>query len=235
MYFYLLFTLLVLLGVRGRVWLVAGVVLLVASYNLARHFLWQDFAPERFYTHSFANHFLVSPFLFEFFLGALLGALIRTEPRADGARLARALALLALGAGVIGFAAAGYVNATVYQGGIEQGYHVVPRVLLFGLPSALLVLGLVGLERCGWVAPRRFSLHTGGASYAIYLSHTIFLVASMQLGMNSALAGLPDLLVQAVFLAWCALIVLFSVAWYRFAERPLHGVFKRALRVHRNG
>jgi peptidoglycan/LPS O-acetylase OafA/YrhL len=233
MYFYLLFTLLVMTGVRARTWLVAAAVVLVTAVNLARHFLWQDFSPERFYTHSFANHFLASPFLVEFFLGALLGALVRTGPQPDVSSLAGWLAPAILGAGIIGFAAAGYVNATIYLGGIEQGYHVVPRVLLFGLPSALLLLGLVGLERHGWVAPRRFSLHTGGASYAIYLSHTIFLVASMKLGLNDALAGLPDLLVQAVFLAYCALITVFSVAWYRFAERPLHGVFKRVLRVKR--
>jgi peptidoglycan/LPS O-acetylase OafA/YrhL len=54
-------------------------------------------------------------------------------------------------------------------------------------------------------------------------------------GLNLALAGLPDLLVQIIFLAYCALITAFSVAWYRFAERPLHRAFKRALRVKRVG
>jgi peptidoglycan/LPS O-acetylase OafA/YrhL len=235
MYFYLLFAVLVMTGIRARTWLVAGMVVLVTAFNLARHFVWQDFSPERFYTHSFANHFLVSPFLLEFFLGALLGALVRAEPRPDAARPAPAPAALILAAGIIGFAGAGYVNASIYQGGIEQGYHVVPRVLLFGLPSALILLGLVGLERGGWSAPRRFSLSTGGASYAIYLCHTIFLVASMKVGLNLALAGLPDLLVQIIFVSYCALITAFGVAWYRYAERPLHRAFKRALHVKRAG
>jgi exopolysaccharide production protein ExoZ len=233
MYFYLLFAVLVMTGIRARTWLVAGMVVLVTAFNLVRHFVWQDFSPERFYTHSFANHFLVSPFLLEFFLGALLGALVRVGAPPTVSRLAPGFTAAILGAGVIGFAAAGYVNSSIYQGGIEQGYHVVPRVLLFGLPSALILLGLVGLERSGWIAPRRFSLYTGGASYAIYLCHTIFLVASMKLGLNVALAGLPDLLVQITFLTYCALITAFSVAWYRYAERPLHRAFKRALRVKR--
>jgi peptidoglycan/LPS O-acetylase OafA/YrhL len=150
-------------------------------------------------------------------------------------RCSNGLAAGILIAGIVAFAAAGYVNAVVYAGKIEQGYHVVPRVLLFGLPSALILLGLVGLERGGRVAPRRFSLYTGGASYAIYLCHTIFLVASMKLGLNLVLGGLPDHLVQFIFLAYCALITTFGVAWYRFVERPLHGAFKRALRVHRMG
>jgi peptidoglycan/LPS O-acetylase OafA/YrhL len=235
MYFYLLFAVLVMTGIRARTSLVAGMVVLVTAFNLVRHFVWQDFSPERFYTHSFASHFLASPFLLEFFLGALLGALVRAGPRPDAAHPARWVAALILAVGIIGFAGAGYINANIYQGGIEQGYHVVPRVLLFGLPSTLILLGLVGLECGGWIAPRRFSLYTGGASYAIYLCHTIFLVASMKLGLNLALAGLPDLLVQIIFLAYCALITAFSVAWYRFAERPLHRAFKRALRVKRVG
>jgi peptidoglycan/LPS O-acetylase OafA/YrhL len=138
-----------------------------------------------------------------------------------------------LSAGVLGFAAAGVANVVVYDGNIEQGYYVVPRVMLFGIPSVLMLLGLLGLERNGRVAPRRFSLDTGGASYAIYLSHTILLVATMHLGLNAALRGWPDLAVQAVFLLYCALIVALNVVYYRLAERPLHRLFKRALRVTR--
>lgn len=225
MYFYLLFTLLVLLGVRSRTWLLLGLVALVTALNLLRHFAWHDFSPENLYRQSFASHFLASPFLLEFFAGALLAVVAEKSPGRAGAWL--------LAAGVAGFAGAGYVNLAVYDGGIEQGYYVVPRVLLFGIPSALILLGLVGLERQGHVAPKRFSLYVGGASYAIYLSHTIFLAATMQLGLNSALSGFPDFAVQAVFLAYCAVIVGCSTLYYRRVERPLHRVFKRALRVSR--
>lgn len=223
MYFYALFSLLVLLRVRGRAALLAGLVVLIAVFNLVRHFLWHDFAPDRFYTHSFASHFLASPFLLEFFAGALLavGAARRAIPMGGW--------LLLLG--VTGFAAAGVANVVVYDGLIEQGYHVVPRVLLFGIPSALILLGLVGLEQGGHAAPRRFSLDTGGASYAIYLSHTILLVLTMHLGLNAALQGWPDLAVQAVFLLYCALIVGVNVLYYRLVERPLHRGFKHVLRV----
>jgi exopolysaccharide production protein ExoZ len=135
---------------------------------------------------------------------------------------------------MFGFALGGAVNVFQFEGRIEQGYYMVPRVLAFGIPSVLILWGLVGLERAGYTAPRRFSLYTGGASYAIYLCHTIFLVATMKLGLNRALAGWPDLSVQGVFLLYAVLIVAFSVAWYRFAERPLHRAFKPALRVRRS-
>jgi peptidoglycan/LPS O-acetylase OafA/YrhL len=225
MYFYLLFTLLVLVHRRGRAPLLAGLVVLIAAVNLVRHFLWHDFDPDHFYTLSFPSHFLASPFLLEFFAGALLavGAARGAVPRPGW--------LLLLG--VLGFTAAGLVNAFVYDGQIEQGYHVVPRVLLFGGPSALILLGLVGLEQNGRVAPRRFSLNTGGASYAIYLSHTILFVATMHVGFNAVLNGWPDLAVQSIFVLYCALIVASNVLYYRYAERPLHRAFKRLLRVSR--
>jgi peptidoglycan/LPS O-acetylase OafA/YrhL len=226
MYFYLLFTALVLAGARLRWWLLLGLSVLVAAYNGYRHFVLQDFSHDNLVYQGFPGLFLTSPFLLEFFAGAVLAILPRRLPSGWG------WPLLLLGAA--GFAAAGLVNAWLYDGGIEQGYHVVPRILVFGLPSALLLLGLVRLELDGAVAPRRFSLDTGGASYAIYLCHTIFLVISQKLGMNAALAQTTDLVVQWVFTLYCALIVLFSVAYYRWAERPLHRLFKRALRIRRS-
>jgi peptidoglycan/LPS O-acetylase OafA/YrhL len=250
LYFYLLFTGLVLLPLRRRTLIVVAGVAAVAGYNLLRHFLWQDFSPERLYLHSFANLFLASPYLTEFFAGALLGAVLRPhdegQPNRHGNdaaarevasridRRARRGAGWILTAGMFGFALGGAVNVFQFEGRIEQGYYMVPRVLAFGIPSVLILWGLVGLERAGYTAPRRFSLYTGGASYAIYLCHTIFLVATMKLGLNRALAGWPDLSVQGVFLLYAVLIVAFSVAWYRFAERPLHRAFKQALRVRRS-
>jgi len=225
MYFYLLFALLVLLGVRTRIRLLGSLAVLVLTLNLLRHFAWHDFSPEKLYAQSFPSHFLGSPFLLEFLIGSLLAVLAEKLP-------GRAASWL-LAIGIAGFGAAGFINVAVYDGGIEQGYYVVPRVLLFGLPSALILLGLVGLERQGHVAPKRFSLYAGGASYAIYLSHTIFLVATMKLGLNSALSGRPDIAVQGIFLVYCAAIVGGSTIYYRRVERPLHRVFKRALRVSR--
>lgn len=221
MYFYMLFTALVLLAVGRRLLLLTALVCLVGLYNLYRHFVLNEFGPDQYYYISFSNIFLTSPFLLEFFAGALLASFT--------GKGSRGAAWLILIAGIAGFAIAGAANMLVYDGNIEQGFHVVPRVLLFGIPSVLVLWGLVSLERNGLVAPRQFSLNTGGASYAIYLCHTIFLVATMKLGMNAALQGSGDLVVQSVFILYCALIVVFSVWHYRVVEQPLHNLFKRAL------
>ena len=78
-----------------------------------------------------------------------------------------------------------------------------------------------------------FSLNAGGASYAIYLSHTIFLVATAKLGLNAALTGISDFSVQLIYGLYCILIVAVSVAYYYFLERSLHRWFKRGLRIKR--
>lgn len=223
MYFYLAFSLLVILGITARSWILAGIFLLVTAYNLLRHFAWQDFSPEQYYYNSFYNLFLTSPFLIEFFAGALLAIAIQCGTAKHG--------WLLLAIGVAGFVAGGLANAIVYDGNIEQGFHVIPRVLWFGTPSVFLIWGLVNLERAGHVAAERFSLAAGGASYAIYLSHTIVLVATMKLGLNASLGGLPDPVVQWVFLLYSTLIVALCISYYRRAERPLHRVFKKALRI----
>lgn len=223
MYFYLLFTALVLVGARSRFWLLAGTLVLVTAYNLVQHIVMHNFDPENYYYNSFNGLFYTSPFLLEFFAGAVL---------ADFAsRGSQRLGWLLLAAGIAGFVLAGIANAEIYGGKIEQGYYAVPRVLLFGIPSVLLLWGLVNLENHGRGAPERFSLAAGGASYAIYLGHTIFFVATMKMGIYGAMKGWSALSVQAFYLAYCALIVGFSVVYYKTAERWLHRRFKRILGV----
>ena len=223
MYFYILFMALMLFGIRSRLWILAAILGLVASYNLIQHFLLQSFIPENYYYNSFNKLFYTSPFLVEFFAGAVLASFARKGPAGLG--------WLLLLFGILGFAAAGGANVWIYDGKIEQGFHVVPRVLMFGIPSVLILWGLVNLETHGWKAPARFSLATGGASYAIYLCHTIFFTATMKLGIYQAMQGWSATMVQVAYLAYCLLIVGYGVVHYKTLEQSLHRLFKRALRV----
>ena len=221
LYFYLLFALLVFIGVQARSWLLAIFLVFFAVTGIYRYWVIDDYSPELIYTHSFAYQFLSSPFLLEFFAGSLLAATIGKGSARSG--------WLSLVLGTAGFALAGWANIQVYQGNIEQGYYVLPRVLMFGIPSLLIVSGLVHLEHNGRVAPRRFSLATGGASYALYLSHTLFFVATMKLGIREVLSHYSAWQVQLLYLAYVVLIVLFSVTHYRIIEQPLHRIFKKWL------
>ena len=223
MYFYILFSALVLLSVRWRGQLVIAILALVAAYNLLNHFVFHRYAPDLYYHNSFEWLFYTAPYLAEFFAGAVLASFAHRGSR----RLGWSLLLW----GIAGFAAAGVANTLWYDGKIEQGFHVVPRVLLFGIPSVMMLWGLVNLESHGRVAPERFSLATGGASYAIYLVHTIAFVATMKLGIYSWMQGWSPTAVQVTYLAYSALIVMYGVVHYRTLERWLHRLFKRALGV----
>ena len=77
------------------------------------------------------------------------------------------------------------------------------------------------------MTPHGFSLAAGGASYAIYLSHILFLTASQHLGMNDYLGQFSSWIAQLVFLCYAVLILFYCITHYRFMERPLHRLFKR--------
>ncbi|NND45016.1 MAG: acyltransferase [Xanthomonadales bacterium] len=224
LYFYLLFTLLVWWSPPRRRPGVCGVVFaLLLGLTLYRHFVAERFALEHFYYIPFWNHFLLSPFVLEFFAGTLVAYRLHRHPGGPG--------LAWLVAGVALFLGAGGLNAWGYAGQIEQGFHVVPRVLAFGAASAMIVTGLVRMEHRGRVAPRAFSLAGGGASYAIYLSHIPVLSLLGGVGYFGWLSGQPFGVASAGGLLAIAAIALYSMAHYRRIERPLHHRFKRWLRL----
>ena len=114
---------------------------------------------------------------------------------------------------------------------------VIPFTLLWEVITrqapnqTLLLLGVVRMENAGRVAPLRFSLLCGGASYAIYLSHTLVLTVTQHLGLNAWLRGTSPSLVRVTFIALSLFILALSALHYRQIERRLHGVFRRWLGV----
>lgn len=66
-----------------------------------------------------------------------------------------------------------------------DNYQSVWRVLCWGLPAALIVLGLILAEREGFAIRSRFVLLLGGASYAIYLLHPVVVGQLLQLPPNA--------------------------------------------------
>ena len=221
LYFYLLFSFLILLSTpRNRyiyIWL-AFVFLL--AFNLYRHFVAHSFSPENIYYLTFWPQFLSSPFLLEFFAGALVAWRVTRKP--DGP----ALSWLAIG--IVLFFAGGSINEYLYSGLIEQGFHVVPRVLIYGIPASMILTGLVRMEKtAGIQAPLRFSALTGGASYAIYLSHILILTVVWNTGFNQLIASWSGNMIIAAYILLMASILGYSVAHYVYLEKPLHRLFKR--------
>jgi len=236
LYFYLLFSLLILLFKpqnRYRITLLAFICLL--SLNLYQHFIAQSFSAEHIYLQPFWIQFLSSPFLLEFFAGVLAAWWLGKKPVG--------LALIWVLTGSILFLIGGLINEALYSGLIAQGFHVLPRVFIYGVPAVMILVGLVRMEKSGVGAGRRaakaqggevsaaarFSSITGGASYAIYLSHILILTLAWNLGFNQLVAGWSGSMIIAAYVLLMLCILGFSVLHYSFIEKPLHKLFKRLL------
>lgn len=102
------------------------------------------------------------------------------------------------------------------------------RVVAFGLPSALLVWGLAGMERQGWRAPR-FGVRLGDWSYALYLIHVPVFAALGRLAAPVSTQGQLDslILLPAALVAAIAAAAILHIAF----ERPVQ---KAASRVRRS-
>ena len=91
--------------------------------------------------------------------------------------------------------------------------------LLFGIGSALIIMGLSIAERHGWVAIPRSLSFLGAASYSIYLVHypALSFMAKVALKYQAA-RQIPSML---LFLMFSVAATLIGIAFYRIVERPL--------------
>lgn len=223
LFFYLLFTVLIASSQVHRETLLKILLALVIGWSLFSQFSRHAYDPGQLETISLAEYYMLSPYLAEFLAGGILaGHLRKTKGNLSWTWLLAGLAL---------FLVAGWVNNAQFGGNIEQGYYVFYRVLAFGIPSLMILVGLVRLEQAGVKAPIRFSILAGGASYAIYLSHTLLLTASQHLGFNALAGQLGSTPAQFLYFAYAVLILIYSMAHYRLVERPLHNGFKRLLGI----
>jgi exopolysaccharide production protein ExoZ len=104
------------------------------------------------------------------------------------------------------------------------------RVLVWGLPAAMIVVASVSLERdLGPSVPRWLSI-LGNASYSLYLSHGFFLAT---LGASLVYLHLSGRTVElATTLVGVIGSSLVGVALYRVVEKPMLAAFKRGRRKH---
>lgn len=152
-----------------------------------------------------------SPYTFEFIAGSLV-ALAAERRQIYLPRVVAIAGILLACIPVIIF----ITNESFARGVFGQPWW---RVLLFGLPGALLVYGMVGIELSGgWIA-KKWLVAVGNASYSLYLAHFIvFLIFAKLWRMAGLDPGsyhmlfLSGLLVSAV--VWC-------IVSYRFIEKPL--------------
>lgn len=153
---------------------------------------------------------LLFPMNIEFLLGIAVAFLWK--------KLNVRLAKILLVAGIAGFIAGGWLavrDIMIFHGSLN-------RVVIFGLPSSLIIISLIRLEReGGLVRPSRLLLALGDASYSLYLIHLPLLAAGMRILVSAGVtdATLLHVLTILLIIAICVAGLLF----YRWIERPLIG------------
>jgi exopolysaccharide production protein ExoZ len=182
------------------------VVLLAAT--LAVNLLWS--------TNTWDLAFFVSPFLIEFFAGSLLAAYL-------GHCRSRLLLLACLVLVVV------VVNWAVTL----PRFHM-HRVQGFGVAAMLIVLAGVLAENARlYIASRRW-VFLGNCSYSIYLGHFVLLWVYMYVIRQHELQFTLPVAV-AVYFSYLALVILGSIASYRYLEAPLYKYSLKHWRLPRAG
>ena len=120
-----------------------------------------------------------------------------------------------------------------FVAGFMLGYERGPSALVWGLPSALLVFGMVGIER-HHLAQGLFDRLSwlGDSSYALYLTHAVALPPiSFILGTSISVPNVPTAL--PIFVVLGTFCVLLGLATHELVERPLTRAAGRLVGVGR--
>jgi exopolysaccharide production protein ExoZ len=156
-----------------------------------------------------AGGFYTSSIMLEFVLGLCIGALFNAGYKVP---LGSALGLIGVGAA-----------------SLSLGPEVIgsmPRLVFYGVPSAVLLAGLVFFERAKPVPKFRPLIMLGRASYALFVTHGIVLAA---LGLAWRKAGATNLPWSVPLFGTLAVVLVIAVALlvHRFIEKPLSDYFRR--------
>ena len=94
-----------------------------------------------------------------------------------------------------------------------------PRLLVWGLPSTLILIGCLAIEDAGKMPDLPTFRLLGNASYSIYLSHAFILQIGLLVWWKVPITGWPQFLVfTPVAIVGCAFI---GILIYHYIERPM--------------
>lgn len=192
MFFYLLFAFLIGFSLRWRLVLMALTLLTLLATGLLL-------------AGSVSNPLIVTysnPLMLEFLTGMAI-AYVYLKP----GTLPASVSALLVGLGVV-----------LVFGEILEG---LPRVITYGIPATLVVLGVAQLEKAGYVHHYRLLQLLGDASYSTYLSH-VFTLGVLRVAWQKFDLIQEDALSAYTF-AGLSLVIVAVTGWvvYRRIERPL--------------
>lgn len=214
MYFYLCFTVLMLLP-KKILPMTIKLLMLFIVFIQGYHMLFNDiYAHANFPYIDFYLTFLTSPFCLEFLMGCWV-AMFFEKRRIKHLKIPLILATMVLITGLL------YQQQYIMpEGLLAQGYYLPQRVLFWGTASVLLVAAIIELNMRGIIIMGRLAKLLGGASYSIYLSHLAILFLFSHFGFMayfSTQLKQPDL----GFLIIVISVIVYSVLHYLYIEKPL--------------
>jgi exopolysaccharide production protein ExoZ len=202
MFFYLLFGLSLLLKDRSASLIALGALFLALCV-----------AGSNFPSDASIIGYYANPIILEFIVGCAFGAIYLHLPERRWKTLAPFGAPLAA-IGIITLLVSGIYLAEIMPS--------IPgrRLLVFGIPAAMIVAGMLILERSGLRITKRFLLMQGAASYSIYLIHPLVLQVLFKVAGKVAPAG-GALSMSLLFPAALLAVAAVGTAMHYFIERPV--------------
>lgn len=201
LYFYFIFTLLLLLPVSKRlvaIGLFAGAIIIYQMLATSQG----GFT---------LSGFLLSPFCLQFFVGCFLGYYFEQRRINYKRFLVAGLSVLIL---------AIYYQAKTLNQTLADNHYLIQRVLIFGTAAACIMAALIEMEKRGTQLFKNLSIILGGSSYSIYLSHTLAIALVYALGWQTWIQQnnqSPGWWIGLFML----LTVIYSVIHYLWVEKPL--------------
>jgi len=212
LYFYLLFALLLFLPKAHRIKVLIALFAVIILLQIYASYFLDIYNKNIFNEASTFWTFWSSPYILEFLMGSFIGYFYETK---------RIKYLMPLYVGVILLIASGlYYQSHYIDGTLADGYYLRERVLFLGLASALLLAIAVEWEKRSKQIVPKFSLLVGGASYSIYLSHTIILLFIYEIGLRDWIGKVGQYQLWFM-LGIVLLIVVYSVMHYKWVESPI--------------
>ena len=205
LYFYTLFSTLFLLP-RAYFRVAAGVY---AVAILAFRAMYPDSVG------NLALGFVFSPYVLEFFLGALLAHYWLRGKIPIRTPLLWLIFLVSF-----------YSGSALFKIAPDNE---LGRLLTFGVGSGALLLALLKTKLFELTVLGRALVGLGNASYTLYLSHLIFIDTSHELGFFTLLGQQTSSVANLSALAFIVAVCVFSTAFYRLYERPCYSWLKRRL------
>jgi peptidoglycan/LPS O-acetylase OafA/YrhL len=160
--------------------------------------------------------YYLRPITLEFGIGVLCAWLVIYRARFTWLTPATARAGVVAGSIV-------FIGAELGQAFEMSGLAELPDFLIFGFSAGAIVVSLAILDLARPLAPPRFLVALGGASYAIYLVH--FSVISLLAALIARVGWVPmtDLTFAAVAVAGIAA----GLGFHRWVDRPIHRALRR--------